>query len=221
MTPGTKWSAPCAWPAFVAPKEPAPPVEERRPLRRRDESPRSRYEEDDEDDRPRRSRRRKSSAVTPDDVEDARAIVSTPARGLIFTGWLGLVFHVVAGIAAAAIGAAMIDQPNLNKQDEENAITLMVLGGFAVLGSVPYCVPIAIGGHKLLRIEKLKKPTWPYVSGILSVCSVMFCGICSPFTWFAAGFGIWAIVALNNTDVQRVIEGNARNDQGYRDDVEL
>ena len=94
------------------------------------------------------------------------------------------------------------------------------------------CIPIAIGGHKLLHIEKLKSTIWVYISAIMGVSTVMLCGVISPFTWFAVGFGIWTIISLNNPDVQQVIEDNARGDRSerrnrptddreYRDDAEL
>ena len=210
---GHEVECPACMAAFVAPKAPTPlATDERPPLRRREELPSSHYEHDD-DDRPRRSRKRRSRSITTEDLEDAKAAVKIPAKGLLLTGWIGLAFHLIGGVAAFVIGMIMIAQPNLNKKAEENAILLMVFGGLVALISIPYCIPIAIGGHKLVRIETLQSTIWVYVAAIMGVCTVMFCGLFSPFTWFASGFGLWAIIALNNSDVKRVIEANAQNDR--------
>ena len=143
----------------------------------------------------------------------AKAAILVPARGLILTGWIGLGLHVFGGLAAVVFGITLLDKPNMNAQDEETAGWWIVIGALVAIFSIPYCIPIAIGGHKLLRIEKLKGSGWVYTSAIMGVCTVMLCGICSPFTWFASGIGLWAIIALNNSDVQRVIEANAQNDR--------
>ena len=205
---GHEVECPVCMAAFVAPRDETPEPQDRRPLRRRDESPRS-YNQDDDDDRPRRNRNRR--AITAEDLDDAKAAILVPARGLILTGWIGLALHLIGGIATVVFGITLLDKPNLNAQDEETAGVWIAIGAMVAIFSIPYCIPIAIGGHKLLRIEKLKGVGWVYVAAIMGVSTVMLCGICSPFTWFAAGFGLWAIIALNNPDVQRVIEANAQN----------
>lgn len=209
---GHEVECPACMAAFVAPKDETLESEDRRPLRRRDESSRS-HDQDDDDDRPRRTRNQRPSVITVEELDDAKAAVRIPARGLMLTGWIGLAFHFIGGVAAYVIGTIMIDQPNVRGQDERNAILIMAVGGLFAVGSIPFCIPIAIGGRKLLRVEKLKSTIWVYFAAIVGVSTVMLCGPLSPFTWFAAGFGLWAIIALNNSDVQRVIEANAQNDR--------
>ena len=209
---GHEVECPVCMAAFVAPRDETPESEDRRPVRRRDESSRS-HDQDDDDDRPRRTRNPRPRTITAEDIDDAKAAVRIPARGLMLTGWIGLAFHFIGGVVAYVIGTIMIDQPNARGNIQSNAILLMVIGALFAVGSIPFCIPIAVGGRKLLRIEKLKSTIWVYFAAIVGVSTVMLCGICSPFTWFASGFGLWAIIALNNSDVQRVIEANAQNDR--------
>ena len=179
---GHEVECPACMAAFVAPKRETPESEDRRPLRRplrrRDESSRS-HDQDDDDDRPRRTRNQRPSVITVEELDDAKAAVRIPARGLMLTGWIGLAFHFIGGVVAYVIGTIMIDQPNARGNIESNAILLMVIGGLIAIGSIPFCIPIAIGGRKLLRVEKLKSTIWVYFAAIVGVSTVMLCGICS------------------------------------------
>ena len=94
-------------------------------------------------------------------------------------------------------------------------MTALVFGiGSAVLGA-PYCVLIAIGGH---RMKRLDGTGWVYTSAILGIATVVLCGPCVPITWAAVGVGIWAIVAMNKPEVREVVEANRRGGRRPRDD---
>jgi hypothetical protein len=162
----------------------------------------------DGDYRPRRHR----SRVTAADVRDAKAAVAGPALGLILTGWISAVLCLLGGLALAALGYA--SRNDVGPDAEEDAIVMMVFGvASAVLGA-PYCVLIAVGGHKMKRLDGT---AWAYTSAVLGIATIVLCGPCIPISWAGVGVGIWAVVAMNQPVVKDVIEANARGDQP-RDD---
>lgn len=159
------------------------------------------YDEDDDYDRPRRRRRRWQ--VTAADVEDARRAVAAPAAGLILTGWISAALCLLGGIAFVVFGFV-----NLESNDPAtrgDAPGLLAVGGALVVLGVPYCALIAVGGH---RMKRLDGTVWVYTSAVLGIATIALCGPCVPITWAGVGVGIWAIVAVNKPEVRDVIEAN-------------
>ncbi|HVK11653.1 MAG TPA: hypothetical protein VM597_22975 [Gemmataceae bacterium] len=168
---------------------------------RADRRPR-RDDRDEDFERPRR-RRRQRWVVTEADVEDARRIVAAPAQGLILTGWISAVLCLLGGIASLAIGFVNLDDNDAATRDD--APGLLALGAGLVVLGVPYCVLIAIGGHRMKRLDGV---VWVYTAAALGIAMVALCGPCVPITWAGVGVGIWAIVAVNKTVVKDVIEAH-------------
>jgi hypothetical protein len=161
---------------------------------------RPRYDEDDDYDRRRRRRRWQ---VTAADVEDARRAVAAPAQGLILTGWISAVLCLLGGIAFVAFGFVNLESDDAATRDD--APGLIAVGGGLVVVGIPYCVLIAVGGH---RMKRLDGTVWVYTSAVLGIATIALCGPCVPITWAGVGVGIWAIVAVNKTVVKDVIEAH-------------
>ncbi len=195
----------CGAPFEARPAAPRGDADDRPRRRDRDESD----WEEDEDDRPRRRRRRVRAA----DVEDARAAVAGPALGLILTGWIGAVLCLLGGAALAVWGYSNLEAKDPKLRDDAPGMLAAGVAS-AVLGT-PYCVLMAVGGH---RMKRLTGTGWAFTAAILGIATVVLCGPCVPITWAGVGCGIWAIVAVNKPEVRDVIAANRRADRDDEDE---
>lgn len=154
----------------------------------------TRDELDDEDRAPRRRR-----GYEPD-AEAARRAVSAPANGLIWTGIIGALLNVLAGLGMVGLGIFLFDDPTAAPEDPW--ILIVVGAAYGGVG-VPYFLVIAAGGRQLKRLDG--GTGLVYAAGIMGIATVALCGICWPPTWAGVGFGIWALVALNKAEVRDVL----------------
>ena len=176
------------------PDEPERPLDEPAP-----DHPSSRRFEDDEEedfDRPSRSRRRRRP-----DSEVAAEAVRRPANGLIWTGYVGAVLGVCAGLAYVGLGLFMINDP---KGPGNDGWMIVTIGAATAALSIPYFLVISAGGRQLKRLDG--GTGLVYAAAVMGIATVALCGVCWPSTWAAVTFGIWALVAVNKTEVRAVLE---------------
>lgn len=176
------------------------------------ESPEREPRDDDEDEdvrRKRRKRRRRSRLFDDFDdepeetLEAARAVCEPPARGLIWTGWLGAILIFLGGVAMIVFGVSTLDDPPDPKFDKEDRIAFIVIGCFiAVLGPLLF-IFLAIAGHKL---KSMSSYGWSMAGAIMGIVSPAITHPCNPLTWAAFAFGIWALVALNKPESKWAFE---------------
>jgi hypothetical protein len=154
---------------------------------------------------PPRSRPRREEPDDRDDRDDydddnrdlARAealqVVAGPGMALEIIGWLGTL--AAMGICALFIVLAveMNNNPNANAGD---AVVFVFMGIFVGVLGTPYSVALAIGGRKM---RDLSSRGWAMTAAILGVASFSVFGICGVIQ---AGFGVWALVALDNPAVR-------------------
>lgn len=169
------------------PPRPAAAPEEDRPDRHRSEA--------DDRDGPRRRRRQRS------DAEVAAEAVLWPANGLIWTGIICAILSVIGGILFAGLGLAEMNNPN---NGDEDLIVHVAVGAAAAGIGLPYFLVMAAGGRQLKRLDG--GTGLVYTAAIMGFTTVFLCGVCSPTTWAAVTFGIWAIVAVNKPEVRAVLE---------------
>ena len=123
------------------------------------------------------------------------------------SGWVSAALTLLGGIASAAFGFA--HQESNDAGLREDAPGLIALGAALVVLGVPYCVLIAVGGHRMRRLDGT---AWVYTSGMLGLATIALCGPCVPITWAGVAVGIWAIVTVNKPEVRDVIEANREGD---------
>jgi hypothetical protein len=155
---------------------------------------------EDEDDRPSRRRRRRRGPV---DWEEAERLVAGPARGLILTGWIGAAFCLLGGIGLIAGGAAALDAADPELKDD--GPVFLVYGILLAIVGTPYCIVLAIAGHKLKQLSGIG---WAYTGAVMGIITVGLCGPCIPLTWAALPVGVWTLVTMNKREVKDAFEAN-------------
>jgi len=181
----------------------------------------------DDDDEPRRRSRggsRRRSAYEP---PTARERERTVARGrtvglwMLIVGYGALVLHVLIGIGLIILGIVLMQEPKKPFQKDDGAEVALGFGiGVIVFGILPM-IPVIVGGHKLRRLDTMVSPFWVYAAAI---CSVGLMVLCTgwPVFWATGGIGIWAMVAISNTEAQRLLKDNesrGRDERTYDDEL--
>jgi hypothetical protein len=179
--------------------------EEPAPRRRRPAPPPGDVEDDD---RPRRARLRREAEY--DDYEEeyddrprrlsrseVRQRVQTPAIGLLVTGWLGLVLSVV-GLIIFVIGLVMAlgEVADMRKAGNIRAEIkwAYVFGRFAGPAvAIAWSAAVINGASKMKNLESIGTAR---TAAILGMFPCTFCITGLPF-------GIWALVVLSDSQVQR------------------
>jgi hypothetical protein len=109
-----------------------------------------------------------------------------------------MAYSTICGLLAVfaiSIGSGiciLANNPNQNKQFEDG-LYIVIVSGIVIA----VCIPIAIGALKMYRLQSL---VWSYTSAFLAIVS-LFCVPC--FGLIGLGLGIWALVALNDSEVKR------------------
>jgi predicted Zn finger-like uncharacterized protein len=163
---------------------------ERPPHRHTDDDdgqPRQSYDddqddEDDEEDRPRRRRKRSRRAA-------ALQAVSVPAILLIVIGVLGI-FMGIANIAVSAAGLGIAPEDRARP----GFMAGRYIGSFV---SLIWGIVVAAGGFKM---KSLQSRGSAMTGAIVAMVPCNPCCLCGFFV------GIWALVAMNNSDVRKAFE---------------
>ena len=159
---------------------------------------RNRDDEEDEDDRFPRERsqaflERHRAAI----LAKARKAIDKPAKGLMWTGAVGTVLFVLAGLSFALAAILTADSPN----PSFSVLFFVYSALFGGFGGVYYLI-LGIAGFQM---KKLRSKGWAYVGGAMGIASVFFWGIILPTTWASLAYGIMAIVAVGKREVQDAI----------------
>lgn len=159
---------------------------------------------------PRPSRPARRRRPDPDDEDDyvdyerdaqARRTVAAPAMWLEVLGWLGALASVGV-IALCVVGAAFVAD---NGGNDEDAVPLLMLGGCTGVFGVPYSIVMAIGAR---RMRDLSSRGWAMTACMLAIGSFSVCGVVGIIH---AGFGVWALIALDKPEVRAAFGLTARN----------
>jgi len=170
---------------------------------RRSPGRREREDDDDSEDRSRRRRYREEDKGYI--LAQAQAAIAGPANGLMWTGIVTTVICLLLG-GGLLIGGLSIQGNAVNAQDREQSAMLIIYGVIIGVFGVPFHLFLAVAGYKM---KQLTGTTWGYLAAIAGISTIVLTGVCSPSTWAAMAFGIWALVALNKREVQDAIRMNS------------
>ena len=167
-----------------------------------------RFEDDDEDydnrgDYGSRSRR----SFRPEDkgyiLDTARSAVAWPANGLMWTGIAMLVLYLIIGIGLMIAGGVKLDSPK--QYERSDAIVFLIMGAVVMLFGGAHGFMMALAGYKMKQLRSLG---WGYTAGGIGIATIALSHPCSPTTWAAVAFGIWALVAMSKLEVKDAIAIN-------------
>ena len=176
--------------------------------RRRAPNRSARFEDDDEDyDNDgeydgRRRRRRYREEDKAYILDTARSAIAWPANGLMWTGIVSTILCLLTGIGLALAGMYQLENPKPYNQG--NHIVFFIYAVMIGIFGTIFHILLAISGYQMKRLRGL---AWGYTGGALSIASLVL-ATCSPTSWAAATFGIWAMVALNKREVKDAIAIN-------------
>ncbi|HJZ55052.1 MAG TPA: hypothetical protein VKE74_08835 [Gemmataceae bacterium] len=147
-----------------------------------------------------------------DRIDDARALVAGPASWLRGYGMLQVVFGAIGAVTAVALGMWIAENParakrDLNAPNLEELILNVVIIGVASVCAVVCGALTARGAGKMARLES---HGWGIASAVLALGSLMYC-TCGLFVGLP--IGIWALIALNKTEVQEGFAAARRRDR--------
>jgi len=125
----------------------------------------------------------------------ARRLLAVPANGLIWSGWIGFLIMIVGGFLTAITGYL-----DLTSRFRLGEGPILRLAGGAVAGTLGsmFFAMIATGGGQMKRVRK-RGPA--ITTAIMGMLTLLFCTPLFPVAWFAAGFGLWALIVLNRPEV--------------------
>jgi hypothetical protein len=167
---------------------------------------------------PRRPRRGRPTDDR-DLIDDARALVAGPASWLRGYGLLQVVFGMLGVAGAVAMGIWVVNNPpaqrGRNARNQDEMIFNAIVIGVASVCAVGCGALTAYGAGKMARLES---HGWGIASAVLALGSLMYC-TCGLFVGLP--IGIWALIALNRTEVHEGFAAArrlARHDYDYEDD---
>ena len=127
----------------------------------------------------------------------ARKSIDKPTKGLMWTGAVGTVLFVLAGV-----GFGVVAYLKANDTNPANSVVFFVYSAlFGGFGGVYYLI-LGIAGFQM---RKLRSKGWANAGGAMGIASVFFWGIILPTTWASLAFGIMAIVAAGKREVRDAI----------------
>ncbi len=152
----------------------------------------------DEWDDERRTRRAGSRYDDREDYDDAReyggtreaalAKVGPPAVCLVVVSLLSLVIALIGAVA----GMVMFQNPGPGKTEEDGVIVAVVCALY-----IPYSAVMLAGA---VRMKALRGYGLAMTAAIMAVANIACFGVCG---LLSVGFGIWALVAMQDANVKR------------------
>ena len=168
-----------------------------------------RFEDDDEDYDNRsdyggyRGRRRYRDEDKGYILDTARAAVTWPANGLMWTGIVLLILYLLGSIGLVIAGILKLDSPNRYERDD--AIIFFILSVVILVFGGLHGFFLAFSGYKM---KQLRSTGWSYAGAGIGIATIALSHPCFPTTWAAVAFGIWALVALGKREVKDAIAIN-------------
>lgn len=156
----------------------------------------------------------------PDPLRVVRRMLAWPANGLIWTGWLGFLILIVGGVLTTISGYFEMNSPY--SRGLEPILRLAAGAVATTLGSM-YFVVIASGGGQMKTVRKRGQAL---TTAIMAIGTLFICGLPCAGTWLgssepvrvvisalttiivlpSAGFGLWALIILNQPAVVEAFE---------------
>lgn len=157
-----------------------------------------------------RRKRRSRRASDEELIDDAKALVASPASWLRGYGLLQVVFGTIGAIGAVA-GLVWAAENPKQVPNQQEFIVNMAIVGFSSVCAVFSGTFTAIGAGKMARLES---HGWGTTSAILAIGSIMYCS-CGLFVGIP--IGIWALMALGKRDVNDGFRAAARLREPHTD----